>query len=80
VNLGQNAAFTDTSGYEPTSWSWDLGDGAGRSDQPNPIYNYSNLGIYDVTLTVSNRCGTDVVTRPFNVGLPTYLPLVLSNN
>ncbi len=79
VNLGQNAVFTDTTTYEPTSWSWDFGDAVGTSNEPDPIYNYSNPGIYTVTLTVGNYCGTDVYADVFAVNYPVYLPLVTND-
>jgi hypothetical protein len=81
VELGQNAVFTDRTTYEPSSWLWDFGDGVGTSDQPNPIYNYSNQGVYNVTLTVTNRCGTDVYVDRFQVGENfIYLPLVVRDD
>jgi uncharacterized repeat protein (TIGR01451 family) len=79
VVLGQNAVFTDGSTFEPSAWQWDFGDGAGRSDVPNPVYNYANPGRYTVTLTVTNRCGVDVFQEDFQVRFVTYLPLTLRN-
>jgi PKD repeat protein len=56
--------FTDTSLNTPTSWSWDL-DGDGRSDSQasDPEYTYSVPGSYTVTLTVTNRAGTDTAVN-----------------
>jgi len=40
-------------GYEPYTWYWDFGDG-NSSDEKNPAYNYTQVGIYDVVLTVTD--------------------------
>lgn len=50
--------FTDLSTNNPTSWSWDFGDGNGSSDQ-NPSHQYANAGTYTVSLTVQNACNLD---------------------
>ncbi len=51
--------FTDLSNNEPTSWIWDFGDGAVKSDVQNPTYIYTTEGKFNVSLTVSNSCGVD---------------------
>jgi PKD repeat protein len=56
------ANFTDQSTGSPTSWSWTFGDGGTSTDQ-NPSHQYANIGSYDVTLTVSNGCGSDDETK-----------------
>ena len=81
VVLGQNAVFTDLTTYDPAGWLWDFGDNVGTSTEPNPVYNYSNIGLYTVTLTVSNTCGVDVSVDRFRV-LEfqlhyVYLPVIL---
>ncbi|MFK5955979.1 MAG: PKD domain-containing protein [Planctomycetota bacterium] len=52
--------FTDLSSNNPTSWSWDFGDG-GTSTAQNPSYTYNTPGTYDVSLTATNADGTDTV-------------------
>jgi len=49
-----------------TEWSWDFGDGSGSTEQ-NPIHTYSEVGIYTVTLKVSNPNGTDTKLATANV-------------
>jgi PKD repeat protein len=54
--------FSDSSSGDPSSWSWDFGDGA-TSDEQSPSYTYTAAGSYDVTLTVANGAGSDSVTN-----------------
>lgn len=49
--------FTSTS-LDATSWLWDFGDG-NTSTLENPVHTYSSNGVYMVSLTVDNGCGTD---------------------
>lgn len=39
---------------------WNFGDGGGDNVQ-NPAYTYLIPGTYDITLTVTNGCGTDII-------------------
>lgn len=57
--------FTDTSTGNPTSWAWDF-EGLGYvSHDQNPTYTFDPLmgTCFDVTLTVSNACGTSTITK-----------------
>jgi PKD repeat protein len=57
--------FTDLSlpGEGPIgSWSWSFGDG-GTSTEQNPSHVYTTPGVYDVSLTVANACGSDSETK-----------------
>ena len=51
--------FYDLSTNNPTSWSWNFGDG-GTSTIQNPVYKYNSAGIYNVSLTAYNGGGSDV--------------------
>lgn len=53
-----------------TSWFWDFGDG-NTSTEESPTHTYADDGIYEVTLTGTNTCGStshvefvEVVTTP----------------
>jgi PKD repeat protein len=54
--------FRDLSAGNPTTWSWEFGDGTGSSEQ-NPTHLYPYEGAYDVRLTVSNKFGTDSILK-----------------
>ncbi len=54
--------FTDLSTNNPTSWSWDFGDGTSSTEQ-NPRHIYVYEGAYDVSLTVANQYGADKVLK-----------------
>ncbi len=51
-----NGNFTDV-----TSIFWEFGDGQ-FSTQQNPQHTFNQQGTYDVIVTVTNRCGTRVLT------------------
>lgn len=57
-------SFTDQS---PTasisSWNWLFGDGDASPDQ-NPTHNYTDPGVYDVSLTINSPIGAHTYTYP----------------
>ncbi len=67
------AAFTDLSTENPTSWQWDFGDGT-ISSEASPAHTYALPGNYTVCLTASSICGTTtscqevIVTCPAPIG------------
>ena len=50
--------FTDRSTGEPSSYLWDFGDDTTSTD-PNPVHTYTQLGTFDVSLTVDGDYGSD---------------------
>jgi PKD repeat protein len=47
--------FNDTSTVENvTSWFWDFGIAGGTSTEQNPVFTYTQAGIYNVSLTVTD--------------------------
>jgi len=54
--------FSDQSFGNPTSWSWDFGDGT-TSTLQNPSHVYTVQGIYNVSLTVSDGSKQSTKTR-----------------
>jgi PKD repeat protein len=55
----QYVKFTDMSIGNPTSWSWDFGDGSSFNGQYPPLHLYNRDGSYTVSLTVVNPFGQD---------------------
>jgi PKD repeat protein len=51
--------FTDDSDGVPTNWSWNFG-GEGTSFDQNPVFTFTNSGIYNVTLNASNAYSWDI--------------------
>ncbi len=54
--------FQDQSTGNPTTWSWDFGNGNTSSLQ-NPVSSYFTPGSYTVSLTVTNVNGSNTLTR-----------------
>ncbi len=65
VCAGRPVSFTDLSwNGHPTSWNWSFPGGTPTTSvDSNPVVVYNTPGVYDVTLTVSNAAGSDVITR-----------------
>lgn len=73
---GLSDAITNTSTVIPPaqiiSYQWNFGNGQ-TSNQQNPIYNYANPGVYNITLTVTSTGGcTDSEVQPITINaIPT---------
>ncbi len=62
ITAGQSVQFTDQSTNNPTSWSWNFGDGSTGTSQ-NPSHTYTTVGTFTVILTVNNDAGSDTETK-----------------
>ncbi len=54
--------FTNNSLNDPTSYSWEFGDG-NSSTQESPVHTFAGEGTYSVTLTATNQYGDDESTQ-----------------
>jgi len=63
--VGSDVNFTDLSS-NGSSVSWQFGNGS-TSTATNPTFTYDETGNYDVTLIVSNNCGSDTIVKPLTV-------------
>ncbi|MGY8867941.1 MAG: PKD domain-containing protein, partial [Methylophagaceae bacterium] len=54
--------FTDASTGNPTSWSWDFGDGTNSTLQ-NPTHAYASSGTYNVSLTITASGNSNTETK-----------------
>ena len=61
-NSPLTVSFTDLSTNSPTNWLWTFGDGT-HSQQKNPSHTYQQAGTYNVSLTVGNSFGNDVLIK-----------------
>jgi hypothetical protein len=86
VELGQAVVFTNTTQPgQPTEmrYLWDFGDGVGTSTETHPVYTFTQVGAYTVTLTATNAVGSGVFTGTvivepvLHTAYEVYLPLVL---
>lgn len=62
ICAGSTISFTDQSTNNPTSWSWEFGNGT-LSTSRNPTVSYTVPGTYTVKLTVTNAAGVNGITR-----------------
>jgi uncharacterized repeat protein (TIGR01451 family) len=76
---GLHVTFTNEStGTFPLAFEWDLGDGV-TSTLPAPTHTYQSAGLYTVTLTATDLCGSGVhsdLLRVVGQLHLIYLPLV----
>jgi PKD repeat protein len=64
LEIGNSVSFSDESSGSPTIFSWTFEGGSpGSSSNQNPTINYFAVGTYDVTLMVTNACGSDTKTE-----------------
>ncbi len=68
--------FSDTSLNNPTSWSWDFGDG-NTSALQNPVNTYRQ-GKYNVSLTATNAYGSSTKTETYYIYVGKF-PIVSFN-
>lgn len=54
--------FSDLTLNIPTSWFWDFGDG-NTSEEANPLYQYGENGVYDISLIACNNLGCDTILQ-----------------
>ena len=78
--LPVRVTFINESTGNPTTWSWNFGDGTTSTEQ-HPTHAYTSPGTYLVTLTVSNSFGgntttAQIVIKPKSEPTPTPEPSV----
>jgi PKD repeat protein len=54
--------FMDNSTNSPYAWAWSFGDG-GTSTLQDPVYEYTDAGIYTVEFTATNSVGSNTTTQ-----------------
>ncbi|MCB9232468.1 MAG: PKD domain-containing protein [Bacteroidia bacterium] len=67
---GLTATFVNQSIGNPTTWSWDFGDG-NTSALKNPTHAYAASGTYTVCLIMSDSCSADTLCQTITTGCNT---------
>lgn len=67
ANDGLTTSFTNTT-VGGDRFIWDFGDGSPTSNEINPTHTYDLPGTYTVTLTATNDCGDDSISREVAAG------------
>ncbi|MCL2074728.1 MAG: PKD domain-containing protein, partial [Marinilabiliaceae bacterium] len=64
IFIEESVQFTDLSTGSPTSWEWTFTGGTpATSTLQNPIVEYNTVGVFDVSLTVTNEDGNHTETK-----------------
>jgi PKD repeat protein len=63
INIGGSVNFTDQTSGNPSSWSWNFGNGSTSTLQNPSGITYNTAGIYSVSLTTSNGTNSDTKTK-----------------
>ena len=74
--------FTDNS-TNAENWSWNFGDGSNLSTERNPSHTYDLIGLYTVSLTVTNTTigsNTSIKTDYVNVSVSNFTSYVIQNS
>lgn len=75
VSPGGKVHFTDQSSSTVTQWQWTFEGGSpATSTNQNPTVRYSNLGVFDVTLVVTNLAGNDTIVKEGYITVSDALP------
>lgn len=78
--LGDQTEFFGTSGNTVVNWYWDFGDGNFDTSQ-NTENTYSEAGIYDVSLTITDDLGcNNTVVNQVTVSVPPELDFSWNNS
>jgi len=75
--VGESINFNDLSLNNPTTFSWEFGDGSAASG-PNVSKSWDEADVYTVTLTVQNEAGQDEVSKSVTVIEPPSDPPIAS--
>ncbi|MFN0176386.1 MAG: PKD domain-containing protein [Saprospiraceae bacterium] len=75
---GNTASFTNTS-VDATSYVWNFGDQS-TSVEENPTHTYANDGVYTVTLTAINNCGSTIFEQKVTIVTPPTASFTLNSS
>lgn len=80
IFVGGSVNFIDQSSNSPTTWQWTFTGGTPSTwtGQTPPAIQYNTAGTYEVTLTVTNACGSNTFTAA-NAVTSSNCPLPIAN-
>jgi trimeric autotransporter adhesin len=67
ANLFFPIQFNDLSTGSVTTWEWDFGDGSPTSNAQNPVHSFGALGVFTVTLIITDGFCRDTTTTVVDV-------------
>ncbi len=67
--INGNVVTFNNSSISGTTYLWNFGDG-NSSTEVNPVHTYGQENTYTVTLTVTNSCGTNIITHTVQIIFP----------
>lgn len=85
ICVNQTVTLNDLSSNSPTTWSWTLTPNTGftftngtSASSQNPVIQFTNNGVYDIQLTVTNSFGSGSTTQSaaVTVGVAAALPVI----
>jgi uncharacterized protein YkwD/PKD repeat protein len=80
VGLGMPIQFVNESGGKaPVTYTWQFGDGTSSNDM-NPQHQYSEPGVYKVSLVAENEFGRSKFSRSVTVGRPPTADMLVDSS
>jgi len=61
------------------TWDWDFGDGSPHGYVKNPSHTYTDIGTFDITLIVTDSCGSDDTTMTAYITVADAAPVAAFN-
>ena len=64
ISIGESVQFNNVSRGDINTWSWSFPGGSpSTSNELNPLITYQDMGVYEVSLTVTGPAGNDTETK-----------------
>jgi PKD repeat protein len=77
--VGNNFTFSNSASGTALAYNWKFGDGT-MANSANDSHTFTQAGVYNVKLIVSNTCGTDSITKTVTVNAAPTQPQAITGN
>jgi PKD repeat protein len=77
--VGNNFIFSNSASGTALAYNWKFGDGT-IANSANASHTFTQAGVYNVKLIVSNTCGTDSITKTVTVNAAPTQPQAITGN